>query len=287
MLWQRIANALISYVRYLRTTFWFPDLAIFYPMQPWPLYLALAAALLLVLITYICYTARTSRPCLIVGWFWFLGTIFPVIGILQSGEQALADRFTYFPSIGLSLAFVWLIPDRLIVTRLSKVILAAGAFLAALVLVYFTVIQIGYWTNSLSVYTHALAVVGPDVVPVQTSLGMAYNELGQNALAKKHLQIALRLEPNSAPANLQMGTVEEGLGHYDEAMRLYILAATHDASDPKPHDRIGNLFFRQGNFSMAITAFTEAVRLEPDNSAYVDELAQAQTTLKQIDSHPH
>jgi protein O-mannosyl-transferase len=182
----RVANALVAYVRYLGKLFVPIDLAVLYPMQTISATQAIAAALLLAAITIVAIRLRTAAPYLLVGWLWFVGTLIPVIGIVQIGTQAIADRYTYFPYVGLFIAIVWglrsLLPER---------ILMAGASIAIVLLAVVSFRQVGYWKNTETLFRHTLRVTPPNAL-AEYSLGQAL-QLTQPDRAIFHLRRSIEL----------------------------------------------------------------------------------------------
>jgi tetratricopeptide (TPR) repeat protein len=189
----RVTNALVAYVRYLGKLFVPIDLAVLYPLQPISAAQAIGAALLLAAITIVVIRFRATAPYLLVGWLWFIGTLIPVIGIVQIGTQAIADRYTYFPYIGLFIAIVWglrsLMAERILLTTASIVIvlLAAVSFR-----------QVGYWKNTETLFRHTLRVTPPNVLAEYT-LGQAL-QLTQPDRAIFHLRRSIELRQHDLVA---------------------------------------------------------------------------------------
>ncbi len=171
----RLSNALVSYAKYLLLAFWPNDLAVFYPFPKAgiPAWQIIGAALLLIGITAFCFFQRKIRPYLIVGWLWFLGTLVPVIGLVQVGGQTMADRYFYIPSIGLFIAIVFGLADIAERRRVAPWLSAAIANVVLLVLATLTNAQIHRWSDSFTLFKHALAVAPPNVA-VEDSLGYGH-----------------------------------------------------------------------------------------------------------------
>src|SRR5256886_15094821 len=176
----RLSNALVSYAKYVLRAFWPNDLAVFYPFPgtDFPAGQIIGAALLLIGITAFCLFQRKVRPYLIVGWLWFLGTLVPVIGLVQVGGQTMADRYFYIPSIGLFIAIVFGLADIAESRRVAPWVSAAIANVVLLVLATLTNAQIHRWTDSFTLFNHALTVAPPSVI-VEDSLGYALNSRGR------------------------------------------------------------------------------------------------------------
>src|SRR5205814_9917727 len=167
----RLSNALVSYAKYLLRAFWPNDLAVYYPFPEAgiPAWQIIGAALLLIGITGFCFFQRKIRPYLIVGWLWFLGTLVPVIGLVQVGGQTMADRYFYIPSIGLFIALVFGLADIAKTRRVAPWLSAAIANVVLLVLAALTNAQIHRWSDSFTLFNHALTVA-PLSVAVEDSL---------------------------------------------------------------------------------------------------------------------
>src|SRR5258705_1606495 len=176
----RLSNALVSYAKYLLLAFWPNDLAVNYPFQKAgvPAWQIIGAALLLIGITAFCFFQRKIRPYLIVGWLWFLGTLVPVIGLVQVGGQTMADRYFYIPSIGLFIAIVFGLANIAERRRVAPWLTAAIANVVILVLATLTNAQIHRWSDSFTLFKHALAVTPPNAA-IENVLGFALHRSGQ------------------------------------------------------------------------------------------------------------
>ena len=193
---QRICNAAISYCRYLRILFWPDPLTSYYYYDR--AYISVAATVLsilaLTLVTYACWHFRKSRPYCITGWMWFLGTLVPVIGIIQVGDQAMAERYSYLPSIGIFLAVVWLAADA--VANSPKIKVAAQLFAVAVIVACAikTNAQVKVWKNSMTLFSHAL-LIDPRGERPNLRMGMAYATQGNLAEAEKYFARSLVYDP--------------------------------------------------------------------------------------------
>lgn len=264
----RLGNALVSYATYLIKTFWPVDLAIFYPLpEELNRVHVMLAAVLLLGISVLVVRNFNSRRYLAIGWFWFLGTLVPVIGLLQVGEQALADRYTYIPLIGIFVAIAFGVRDfsGFLGAKKSFLPIATVAALAACLLI--THKQIRYWRDSESLFRHALAATKNNAKAHQI-LGFALAGKGQQDDAVREFQIALQLAPKLHGAHNDLGVIlqsrgqtNEALAHYQAAVRLRPQNATFQVN-------LGLLLDRMGRSAEAATCFTEAVRLEPQNAHY-------------------
>ena len=215
----RLSNALVSYAKYLLLAFWPNDLAVFYPFPEAgiPAWQIIGAALLLIGITAFCFFQRKIRPYLIVGWLWFLGTLVPVIGLVQVGGQTMADRYFYIPSIGLFIAIVFGLADIAERRRVAPWLSAAIANVVLLVLATLTNAQIHRWSDSFTLFKHALAVTPPNVA-IENILGFALQKSGQLDEAAAHFEKALQIKPDDYMSLLNMSVIRFYQGRVPEAI---------------------------------------------------------------------
>jgi tetratricopeptide (TPR) repeat protein len=259
----RFENAVVSYVRYLGKIFQPKDLAFFYPMQPVEAWRAAGASLLLVAITItvICLAAR--RPYLPVGWFWYLGTLVPVIGIIQVGDQALADRYTYLPSIGLFIALVWALHDVLAALPASRPVYAVSVLAVLGLLTGTTRAQVGYWRNSVTLFEHAIEVT-PNNYVAHTNLGLILAEQGRPLEAISHYHEAIRSRPDFADAYINLGIELVNSGKPLEAYPYLTKALRLNPNHPKAHFNFGLVLAGRGEWDQAIDQYLQALRLKPE-----------------------
>ena len=174
----RIGNAFVSYIAYIGKMIWPSNLAVFYPypevLIPWQV---LGSVFLLIAITLVVIWRAKRSPYLATGWLWYIGTLVPVIGIVQAGSQAMADRYTYIPLIGLFIMVAWGVPDLLKKWNHRKEILLTSSALSILCLSIITWTQVGYWQNSITLYDHTLKVTDHNWL-IYNNRGIAYNDLG-------------------------------------------------------------------------------------------------------------
>ena len=259
----RIGNALVSYVRYLGKALWPADLAVHYPHPgQWPVWSVVGALLLLAGVTLVVILARVQRPYLVVGWFWFVGTLVPVIGLVQVGGHAMADRYTYVPLIGIFILTVWGVAEAVATRRYGNWALAALGAAAVIGCMGCSRLQLEHWRNSLALFEHALAVA-PNNALVRNNLGVTLLRMGKSAEAVDHFQEALRIKADYADAHFnlgialfQLGQVPAAIEQYEEALRLKPGLA--DA-----HNNLGAVLFQQGKAAEAIGHYEQALRLKP------------------------
>lgn len=196
----RITNAVISYGTYLKKFLWPVDLAVFYPYEHFfPLWQTITISFMLLMISFAVIFYIKKLPFLFVGWFWYLGTFIPMIGLVQAGMQGMADRHTYLPFIGIALMLSWSVP--LLFTRddLRKKILFPVGTTTLVILAILTWQQCGYWKNTFELFNHALHVTKDNYL-AHNSRGIAYGERGQYQLAIEDFNEAIRLKPDYAKA---------------------------------------------------------------------------------------
>src|SRR4029077_780179 len=242
----RLSNALVSYAKYLLIAFWPNDLAVFYPFpKPGiPAWQIIGAALLLIGITAFCFFQRKLRPYLIVGWLWFLGTLVPVIGLVQVGGQTMADRYFYIPSIGLFIAVVFGLADIAERRRVAPWLSAAIANVVLLVLATLTNAHIHRWSDSFTLFNHALTVA-PRSVTAEECLGMAMYKNGQLDEAVVHFEKALQMKPDDHQALLSMGVTRFYQGRVSEAIEYAQAAIRCQGDASKAHNLLGMALAKQ------------------------------------------
>jgi tetratricopeptide (TPR) repeat protein len=265
----RIANALVSYVKYIGKMFWPVQLSALYPLNPQlaaPMFSPWQVAgscLLLLGITGMAIWARRRFPYFIVGWLWYVGTLVPVIGLVQVGVQSMADRYTYLPLIGLFVVMAWGAADLMGGFRYKKYVCIAISGIVVVTFMALTLRQVQYWRNTMSLFRHALAVTDNNC-SAHYNLGTALATQGRLKEAMTHFTEAIRIQPLHANAHNNLGLVlamqgqlEEAIGHYKKAIRLR-------ADNPESHFNLGTALAREGHFKEAIDHFHEALRIKPD-----------------------
>jgi Flp pilus assembly protein TadD len=280
----RISNALVSYVTYICKMIWPSKLAVFYPHPggSLPMWQVTGAALLLLGISIGVIRTLRRRPYLTVGWFWYLGTLVPVIGLVQVGDQAMADRFTYIPLIGLFIMIVWGVSEFLLKRRHLEIPAFIVAALVLAVLCIRSWHQVQYWRNSVTLFDHTLKVTTQNSL-IHTSLGNVLTQQGKYDLAMAHLTKAVQLKPehpsahiNLAVALMQLGKLEEAITHYTKALQL-------DPENSVVYSNLGNALAAQGRLDEAIINFSQALRIDPDNAMAHNNLANALVMKKRYD----
>ena len=261
----RIANALVSYVTYIRKMFWPNELAVFYPYpQTLPLWQVAGSGILLVLLSIVSIRMVRRRPYLTVGWFWYLGTLMPVIGLVQVGTHAMADRYTYIPLIGLFLIIAWGIPDLLRKWPHRKI---GFAILAGLLLSVFAIcawFQARHWKDSVSLFTHAVDVTTDNWL-ARNNLGFSLVQQGRNNEAITHFSEALRIKPNYWEGHVNLGNTLALAGKFEEAIDHFYDALDLKPDDPEAHKNLGIVLAIKGHLDEAVIHLNEALRLTPED----------------------
>jgi tetratricopeptide (TPR) repeat protein len=272
----RVANVVVSYVRYMGKMIWPQNLAVFYPHpgQSLPMWQAAAAGLLLLLISTVVIRAGRRYPYLPVGWFWYLGTLVPVIGLVQVGAQAMADRYTYVPLIGLFIMVAWGVSDLLGSWRHGKPALALAATSVLFALMMSTFLQVKHWENSLTLFEHALRVTTNNS-QIHNNLGNVLTQKGMLQEAIPHYTKALEINPNYADAHTNLGIALANQGRLEEATKHYYAALRLKPKSPELHNNLGVALYSQGDVLGAIDHYMTAVQLDPDYAEAHNNLGNA------------
>jgi Tfp pilus assembly protein PilF len=294
----RIANGLVSVVAYMGKMIWPQDLAVFYPhpvsdLQIWKP--VVAGLFLLILSTVALWVAQRCRYVL-VGWLWYLGTLVPVIGLVQVGEQAMADRYTYVPLIGLFIVVVWGFADLVKGWRSRRWVVSVSAAVMVLTLMAGSWLQVTHWKNSIKLFKHALDVTTNNYVAhytlgnalalqgnltgsvshynkalqIHPNFAEAHNNLG-NALALQgnltgaisHYNKALQINPDHAEAHRNLAVGLDRQGRHQEAIQHYAEVLRISPHDAQSHNNLGVALAEQGRLKEAVAHFTEALRIDP------------------------
>jgi protein O-mannosyl-transferase len=260
----RMANAVISYAKYMGKMFWPENLAVFYPYsREFGALQIIGALLLLLIISCLAIFLARKRRYALMGWLWYVGTLVPVIGLIQVGKQAMADRYAYIPLIGLFIIIAWGLPDLLRGWSRRKIIFAisSGAVISGLMIC--TMLQVRYWQNGVTLFEHALRVTAMNS-RAHYNLGISLTDLGKFNEAIYHFGYAIKLEPEYAGPYSYMGLVLARQGKIDEALVYYHEALRINQNDETTHNNLGVALAGKGMFNEAILHFQEALRLRPD-----------------------
>ena len=268
----RVGNALTSYVWYLWKTIWPAGLSAYYPFpKSIPAWQALLAAAALAAVTLLVLRVVRTRPYLAVGWFWFLGTLVPVIGFVQVGRQSHADRYMYIPMVGLTMMAAWSLPHM-------KTAWLAGAVACACCGAA-TYLQLGYWRDSETLFRRALEVT-PENPVAEHRLGAALTHdpfRQQEAIA--HLQAAARATPDDAGLLSDLGIALAKVGRTDEAIAEFRVVERLTPNSAEEHYNFGDILVKAGRIADAIPEFETALRINPRFAAARKNLVMAELVL--------
>jgi predicted negative regulator of RcsB-dependent stress response len=268
----RIANALISYVSYIGKMIWPVNLAVYYPHPlALPIWQTVGAGVFLTAVSFLCIWAARKRPYLAIGWLWYLGTLVPVIGLVQVGSQALADRYTYIPLIGLFVLIGWGVPAILIGWRHRRTVLALSTAVLLLGLTLCTWVQVGYWQDSISLFQHTVKVT-TDNNFAHSNLGVALARRGRFDEAITHYYEALRIKPNEAEVYNNLGNVLLAKGNVDGAIHHFGKALKIWPDWAEAHNNLGVALEKGGKLEEAKVHYQQALRLNPDYPRAKDNL---------------
>lgn len=291
----RVENALISYGRYLGKLFWPTNLTIYYPHpRHWPVANLLLAAGLLLAISMVFFVLRRRSPFLLMGWLWFVGMLVPVLGLVQAGSQAMADRYTYLPSLGVLILTIWggyelIRPRKLSGWVIAPVPLCGSA--AILLCVLLTRHQLGYWKDTESLFRQATAVTKGNSFALY-NLGYSLMKKGRYDEAIYYYREAIRLQSQGAAtaqvdnvtAHFLLGLAFANNNQWDEAIVCYRKALDIQPGYADAHNNLGNALMAKGQLDEAIGQFQETLRLRPDSADARNNLGNALMAKGQLDA---
>ena len=297
----RAGNALISYGRYLGKLFWPAELAVVYPHPgQWPLEKVLLAGAVILGISVLFWAARRRYPCLLMGWLWYCGTLVPVSQIIQTGSHAMADRYTYLPSLGVVILAVWGAYELMqgkaaggvereergsvghALARSTPILLSVAGGVAVFACLAMTRQQIGYWHDSEALFRHALDVTENND-GAHNGLGIALDQKGQMDGAIRQFEEAIRLKPRYSSAHCNLGIALNKNGQVDEAIREFREAIRLKPNQVGAHYGLGIVLDGKGQMDEAIRQLEEAIRLKPDYAEAHNELGIALGRKGQMD----
>jgi tetratricopeptide (TPR) repeat protein len=277
----RIANVFISYVRYMEKLFYPSRLAAFYPhpLENVSVLYAVISAILLLAVTILVLRLAKNHRYLVTGWFWYLGTLVPVIGIVQVGSQAYADRYTYITLTGLFIIIAWGLPQLLKKLPQRKIALGVSTVIVLTTLGICAHRQTSYWKNSVTLFSHALSVTQNNYVAYD-GLGAAYGSLGRIDEAIDAFKQAVRIKPNYADAYFDLGCKYDRLGRFTEAMDAYKQAIKIRPDYAVAHNNLGVVYGKLARLPEAIEAFRQTIIIKPDYAEAYNNLGVAYARLE-------
>ena len=265
----RLENALVSYAAYIGKAFWPIHLAALYPFPRYGIpgwQVVLATLVVLAISGAVLFQSR--KRYLAVGWFWFLGTLVPMIGLMQVGEQAMADRYAYIPFVGLFIALVWGIADWTQARQISSLYLATASLLAVVALASVARVQMKHWQSSTALWSHALEVTGPNFV-AEDNMGAELISAGDIAGARAHFQQAIQINPQDAFSQIDIGVCDKKMGnlqaaieHFHAALRLTAAPSLRSAA----YGNLGSLYRLRDNYPAARENYLASLRIDPENA---------------------
>lgn len=271
---ERISNAFVSYVKYMAKAVWPDHLAVFYPHpgSTLPGWQIAAAVVLIFSITFFALRGARKLPYLAVGWLWYLGTLIPVIGLVQVGAQAMADRYTYIPLTGLFILVVWGASDLTSGWHYRKIVLVVSGAAMLSILTARTYFQVDHWKNSVSLFEHTINITRNN--------GRAYNNLG-NALSTRgefdkadfYLKKALRLNPENAMVLFNLGKNQFDWGHFDTAASYYRRVLKINPEHTGALNNLANLLAEKGRYDEAVSYYQAVLQIETDAADTHNNLA--------------
>lgn len=293
----RFVNALISYLRYLGKMIWPRNLSVFYPYPQWPVEYAVISGVLIICVSVAIVRAARKYPYLLTGWFWYLGTLFPVIGLIHAGSQSMADRYTYIPLMGMFILIAWGLADVSKPLRSRNVVLALAAGVALCAMMVCTWFQVCHWQNTLTLFTHVLKVtrnnsvayfslgygldkqgkldealsyymksleINPGYKNAHNNIGFILARRGKTEAAIDHYQAELRLFPENADTHNNLANALSDQARLAKAAIHYRLALSINPEHANAHYNFGNLLLRQARFKDALAHSAEAIRINPN-----------------------
>ncbi|MCE5324513.1 tetratricopeptide repeat protein [bacterium] len=316
----RLANAVVSYTAYITKMLWPTKLCILYPHPETslPLWHVLISTALLVVLTSSALLAARRRPYITMGWLWYVVTLIPVIGLVQVGQQAMADRYTYVPLIGLFIIIAWGIPDmtKRFKAKILRYVPAVGASIIILILIIMTYFQTGCWRSEMALFKQAMSAtsghcvircciagtlldqgkpkqaidqlktaikMNPSFARGHNALGFIYLKQGKLDAAIKELNRALKINPDFPLAHSNIGSAYATLGKTDEAIRHFKKAIKMKPNYSDTHYSLANVLVEQGMIDEGIAEYRQALRYNPDMAKAHCKLASVLITLGRVD----
>jgi tetratricopeptide (TPR) repeat protein len=269
---RRLQTAIVSYLFYLGKMLWPTPLAVFYPYPVIGPATAAVAAYILFLISLAVFILVRRRPYLAMGWLWYLGTLVPVIGLVQVGMQGMADRYTYVPLIGLFIAITWGVWDVLSGWRYARLVMIVASVAVLAACMTLTAAQVRWWRNSETLARHALAVTATNV-PMEMVLGDALLEQGKFEEAARHFEEAAKISPSFVPIQNHLVIALAGQGKVDEAIAVCRIALKIEPHAVRPHYMLANLLSQRGQWLEAIAEYQTTLRIDPNHPLALNDLA--------------
>lgn len=262
----RVYNAAISYLKYIYKTFWPSGLAVLYPLpSTFPLWQGIISLLVLLLVSTGAILFRRRHPYILVGWFWYLITLIPVIGIIQVGVQSMADRYSYIPLTGIFIIVAWGGSDVILGLKIRSAYVSLVASVIIILCALLTYKQIGHWKNSNSLYTYAIQVTNGNYI-MHNNLGEVLQRNGSLDLAIKEFQESIRINSNYLMAHENLGFAFMQKGNFDSAINEYNQVLIINPNDVDALCNLGDALYKKGDLDSAIITLEEVLRINPDDT---------------------
>jgi len=269
----RLQNAVLAYLAYLQKLFWPAGLAVLYPIRSdVSLLLVSLAAAVLVAVTIVTMLHRARAPWTFVGWLWFAGTLVPVIGIVQVGMQAYADRYTYLPSVGLFIAVAYGVSHASTKWPYRRSVLMAGSLAIVVALSVCAWLQTKHWKNGVTLFSRSIAI-NKDNVMAYNNRGVAYGQRGEHRLALEDFDRSIELRAGSPGVYLNRGMTHGRLGDHESALRDISTAIELDPQNAASYTRRGDEYWQLKDHKQAIADYDTAIRLNPGFVRAYDNLS--------------
>ena len=282
----RVTNALVSYVSYVYKTVWPQNLSVFYPHpgDTLPAWQPIGASFLIAGASFLAIRKLRQYPYIAVGLFWYLGTLVPVIGLIQVGKQAIADRYTYIPLIGLFIVIAWGTLDFFAKWRFpyKNILFFASAGVLLPTLMILTWMQVYHWKNAITLFEHAIKVTDNNYV-AHNNLAIALSGRGKINEAIHHYEEVVRIRPNDTEALFNLGNAFYDHKGLDKAAFYYNKALEVDPAHAGAHNNLANLLFTQGKYGEAVAQYTEVLKESPDDIGARINLANVLFVIGRLD----
>ena len=269
----RVANAFLSYAKYIGKMFWPENITVFYPfdIDSFAFWQVAICALLMIVVSVLAIRFGRKQKYLFVGWFWFVGTLIPVIGLVQSGAQSLADRYTYIPYIGLFIIIAWGLPELLskwtsassVESPYRKVVLGVSMVSVLMVIGICSHRQVSFWNNSITLFSHAIEVTQNNYL-AHNNLGTAYGSLGRYQDEIESYKQAIGIKPDFVDAHYNLGIAYGELGRHQDAVEAYKQAIRIKPDYAEAQSNLGVAYSKLGRHQDAVEAYKQAIRIKPD-----------------------
>ena len=279
----RITNALISYSSYVLKTIWPSSLAVFYPhpRNSLPAWQIVGAVLLIAVAIFLSIRTSKKYPYIAVGLFWYLGTLVPVIGLVQVGNQAMADRYTYLPLIGLFIIITWGASDLAFKWHYRKIFLWVSWVIIFSVLTVCTFSQAGHWKNGITLFKNAIKITENNY-KAQNNLGAAFSLVDLDK-AIVHFKEALKIKPDYAMALHNLGIALFDKGNYGEAVLYFNKALKINPQQTDARNNLANILFLQGKLDEAVSLYNKALKINPEHADAHYNLAYVMSSQGKLD----